>query len=352
VIWHFLEVWLLVAVSFAVGCGLGAGLYGLLSDSPLALAQGAVADAVGDAVDWLKVRLGIGPTWRPELARSLSRQGAAPAAERVEPSSDFDPPPPIDREREASFLAIALSRPLAEEPEPEPEEPIPPDEIEPEVLLAPDPTPRIAAPESRRSSLPAVVKAPRPTITPMRPAGLSKPRGGVPDSLTRIRGIGQRNEEVLNTLGIYHFSQIAAWTPGEVLWVGRYLAFPERVERDDWVSQAMLLATGGDTGFEKSAERRRRRRVEARLRQAIAADPPLPPPALPGPPTPTTPVEVGEGHERELPAATAAGQGGDESRDETESGDRQIEEAPDEARDDDASDEDDEPDSKPHSSRE
>ena len=50
-IWHFLEVWVLLAVAFAAGCALGAWVYGLLADSPLALVQGAVADGVGDVVD-------------------------------------------------------------------------------------------------------------------------------------------------------------------------------------------------------------------------------------------------------------------------------------------------------------
>ena len=94
-------------------------------------------------------------------------------------------------------------------------------------------------------------------MVPHAPAGLSAPRGGVPDNLQRIKGIGKRNEELLNSLGIYHFGQIAAWTPGEMRWIGQYLAFPERIERDDWVGQAMVLASGSDTGFEKSAERRR-----------------------------------------------------------------------------------------------
>jgi nucleotidyltransferase/DNA polymerase involved in DNA repair len=102
-------------------------------------------------------------------------------------------------------------------------------------------------------------------IVPMRPAGLARPRAGVPDNLTRIRGIGERNEVRLNNLGIYHFGQIASWTPAEVRWIGQYLAFPERIERDDWVGQAMILASGGDTGFEKSAERRRRRRREKQV---------------------------------------------------------------------------------------
>ena len=42
-IWHFLEVWLLLAIAFAAGCALGAYLYGLLADSRLAMAQGAPA---------------------------------------------------------------------------------------------------------------------------------------------------------------------------------------------------------------------------------------------------------------------------------------------------------------------
>ena len=93
-----------------------------------------------------------------------------------------------------------------------------------------------------------------------RPALLPLPRNGVPDNLQRIRGIGARNEVRLNELGIFHFSQIAAWTPREVRWIGQQLAFPERIELDDWVGQAIVLASGGETGFTKSAERRRARR--------------------------------------------------------------------------------------------
>jgi len=83
-----------------------------------------------------------------------------------------------------------------------------------------------------------------------------------PNNLTRIKGIGARNEELLNSLGIFHFGQIASWTPAEARWIGQYLAFPERIDRDDWIRQATLLASGVDTGFEKSSDRRRRRRRE------------------------------------------------------------------------------------------
>jgi predicted flap endonuclease-1-like 5' DNA nuclease len=128
----------------------------------------------------------------------------------------------------------------------------------------PEPTP-VAGDPAREA---AVGRVAADGIVPKRPAGLASPRGGVPDNLTRIRGIGTRNETLLNSLGIYHFGQIASWTPGEMRWIGQYLAFPERIERDDWIGQAIALASGTDTGFTKSAERRRQRR---RLQQQAFA---------------------------------------------------------------------------------
>jgi hypothetical protein len=98
----------------------------------------------------------------------------------------------------------------------------------------------------------------------VRPPGIASPRGGVPDNLQRIKGIGKRNERLLNELGVFHFGQIAAWTPAEIEWIGDYLAFPERIARDDWIGQAMLLAMGSETGFQKSSERRRERRRQQR----------------------------------------------------------------------------------------
>src|SRR5690606_18717680 len=41
---------------------------------------------------------------------------------------------------------------------------------------------------------------------------LAAPRGGAPDKLTRIKGIGPVNERKLHEHGIFHFEQIAAWT--------------------------------------------------------------------------------------------------------------------------------------------
>ncbi len=78
-----------------------------------------------------------------------------------------------------------------------------------------------------------------------RPAGLDAPREGGADDLTVIKGIGPVNAGKLNSLGIWHFEQVAAWSGVEVEWVGSYLSFPGRIEREDWVGQAKELARSG-----------------------------------------------------------------------------------------------------------
>jgi predicted flap endonuclease-1-like 5' DNA nuclease len=72
-----------------------------------------------------------------------------------------------------------------------------------------------------------------------------------PDDLKRIRGIGPQNEGRLHGLGIWHFSQIAAWTPENVQWVTSYLAFHGRIEREHWIEQARELGAGRETQFSR-----------------------------------------------------------------------------------------------------
>jgi NADH-quinone oxidoreductase subunit E len=79
-----------------------------------------------------------------------------------------------------------------------------------------------------------------------RPQGLAAARNGANDNLQRIKGIGPVNEKKLHELGIFHFDQIAHWTRDEIRWVGTYLAFPGRIDRENWVAQAANLAAGGD----------------------------------------------------------------------------------------------------------
>ena len=75
-----------------------------------------------------------------------------------------------------------------------------------------------------------------------RPKGLEAPRDDRPDDLTKIKGIGPVNQRRLNDLGVWHYDQVAAWSPTEVAWVSAYLAFPGRIDRENWVGQAADLA--------------------------------------------------------------------------------------------------------------
>ncbi|MEO1199470.1 MAG: NADH-quinone oxidoreductase subunit NuoE [Pseudomonadota bacterium] len=87
-----------------------------------------------------------------------------------------------------------------------------------------------------------------------RPRGLKAPRKADADDLKRIKGIGKVNEAKLNELGIWHFDQIEKWNRPQILWVGTYLSFPGRIDREDWVAQAATLAAGGETDFSKRVD--------------------------------------------------------------------------------------------------
>ncbi len=88
-----------------------------------------------------------------------------------------------------------------------------------------------------------------------RPAGLDAPKGE-PDDLKKIGGVGPKLEGTLNELGIYHFWQIAEFTPDNVAWVDGYLSFKGRIDRDDWIGQARAFAAeaGSDKKDEDASE--------------------------------------------------------------------------------------------------
>jgi predicted flap endonuclease-1-like 5' DNA nuclease len=288
-IWHFVEVWLLLLTTFVIGCGLGAALYGGLGNSQLAVAQGRVADAIGDVIDSIKARLGLGPDWRdgfrvrvpverpippPRPKRQRRVKAPAPPRDDFYDDRDYDDAR-YDTDYEADDAEI-LARAVANRArdrehdweddadyarrarqeheawqEDETDDVYPADTYEKER-----PEPLRAAADDAEEEEPAVE-----SVVAKRPTALLSPRNGVPDHLQRIRGIGKGNEELLNSLGIFHFGQIAAWTPAEARWVAAQMPFPERIERDDWIGQATILASGGETGYVKAAERRRARRA-------------------------------------------------------------------------------------------
>ncbi|MFN3591924.1 MAG: hypothetical protein ACK4TG_07025 [Thermaurantiacus sp.] len=74
---------------------------------------------------------------------------------------------------------------------------------------------------------------------------------GAPDDLRQIKGIGPKLETMLKEKGVFHFRQIAQWTPEQLALVDSQLGqFQGRPERDQWQSQARLLAAGDIKGYE------------------------------------------------------------------------------------------------------
>ena len=73
--------------------------------------------------------------------------------------------------------------------------------------------------------------------------------------LKRVRGIGVLIEKKLNSMGVTRYEQIAEWTVAEIERVSQALDFKGRIERENWVEQARILASGGQTEFSRRADR-------------------------------------------------------------------------------------------------
>jgi predicted flap endonuclease-1-like 5' DNA nuclease len=238
------------------------------SGAPLVAVSGETAVEVADDHAAAAPNAGADPAQVPvDEAVMAAAAGVVLAGSPV----DAEAPPGDDEERRTPSLAEPLAVAPADTPEIAIEPLAVPDAArdafdgsaredgtadQPAILpqgVAHPPEVAVRAAPPRRAAAP---RNPVPAEPGQRPLALPGPRNGVPDNLQRIRGIGQKNEELLNALGIYHFGQIAAWTPAEARWIANQLAFPERLERDDWVGQAIVFATGGDTGYVKAPARR------------------------------------------------------------------------------------------------
>lgn len=89
------------------------------------------------------------------------------------------------------------------------------------------------------------------TLAEKEPERLAAPSMGAPDDLKKIKGVGPKLEATLHELGFFYYRQIAAWTAEEVAWVDTRLSFKGRIQRDNWIEQAKILAAGGETEFSK-----------------------------------------------------------------------------------------------------
>jgi predicted flap endonuclease-1-like 5' DNA nuclease len=75
------------------------------------------------------------------------------------------------------------------------------------------------------------------------------------DDLKRIRGIGVLIEKKLYSLGISSYEQVANWTREDIDRISQILDFKGRIERENWIEQARILASGGQTEFSRRVDR-------------------------------------------------------------------------------------------------
>lgn len=115
---------------------------------------------------------------------------------------------------------------------PEPVKPITPLAVA-ELDTEPKPKPK-AKPKTKAK--PKAKSTPKPKIA----AAVGKP-----DDLTRIKGIGPQLNDLCLSLGVSRFDQIAKWKKADIAEVDQYLKMKGRIDRDDWVGQAKVLAKGG-----------------------------------------------------------------------------------------------------------
>lgn len=109
---------------------------------------------------------------------------------------------------------------------------------------APADKPVAAKTEAEAPATPvAAAKATEATVAAfVEPLKLVAPKGEA-DDLTALNGVGPKLAEALNAQGIWHYSQIAAWTEANVAWVDENLpGVRGRASRDGWVAQAATLA--------------------------------------------------------------------------------------------------------------
>ncbi len=101
-----------------------------------------------------------------------------------------------------------------------------------------------AKPRAEKAAKPAPEKKSAKSAASDLPVLFLSAPNGEPDDLKKISGVGPVLEKKLHALGIFHFSQIAAFTADDVAKVDEVLNFKGRIDREEWIVQARALAAG------------------------------------------------------------------------------------------------------------
>jgi len=120
---------------------------------------------------------------------------------------------------------------------------------EPSAAVNPQAAEAAAAVVARE--LQALMEPAQPGIGAPPPA-LARPDAGQDDDLCLIRGVDAGLSEMLHTIGVWRFEQIAAWRQEHLDWIGHQLR-PPPVSLKFWPPQARVLAAGALTDYARAA---------------------------------------------------------------------------------------------------
>jgi predicted flap endonuclease-1-like 5' DNA nuclease len=184
---------------------------------------------------------GAGDARRRQPAASAATPAATPiAAHRAaEPKAEAMP---------VAFVSSPVAAPApAAMPAAAPKAAAPKAAAKPKAKAAPKAA-AVPAAKPKAAAKPKVVK-------PAGPERLKAPRKGKADDLKEIEGIGPALEKLVNSMGFYHFDQIASWSDADVALVdGEMTNFKGRITRDKWVAQAKIIVTEGLEAFRERAK--------------------------------------------------------------------------------------------------
>ncbi|WEK49335.1 MAG: hypothetical protein P0Y66_16560 [Candidatus Kaistia colombiensis] len=222
---HVAEVWLTLAVCFVLGALAGSIVQRAIALTALGRPQAKLIRAIDRIIRWLEWRL---LPWRGAVPTVLPQTVPVPPPDFGHVLIDLDEPAPY--RTEAPRLDVADTDPLAEPP----------------GIHAPAPT-RSETTRTEAGASPKQAEAmARADAAGFRPIPLHAPRNGQADPLHLIQGVTKRHAAKLGQVGIFHFSQIASWTPQELAWTAAYLGAGEGPVAKDWVGQAIHFASADE----------------------------------------------------------------------------------------------------------
>ena len=216
-------------------------------------------------IDQARLLAGMGPAPAPVVQHADRAEGAGSSWHQRAPNTDWTP------EQKAAAAAAAQAGRMQAAPVQATVQTQAPAVVAPAMTASA--TTAVAAAAAAAASavaaqvapvvaaaIPVTAPVPQAPAVPAAPAvvssgGVRVVRSGVPDDLKRIKGIGVVLEKKLHGLGIINYGQIAGWAQSDIDKMSDVLDFKGRIERENWIEQARILATGGITDFARRVDR-------------------------------------------------------------------------------------------------